>query len=228
MSGAAKASAAVEPLFSAEQIAQRVESLAGEIARAEPSEILIVSVLRGGFVFAADLVRALHRAGQSAEIDFMILSSYGGELKSSGRVAMLRDIEANVGGCSVLLVDDLVDTGRTLAFAKSLLEKRGARRVATCVLLDKAVARAIPVGPDYKGFDCPAHFVVGYGMGQGHRYRELPYIGRIMHDEADFSAGPGGSNRGPGADSSRRRRPGGARFRAPRARNGRARCDDRA
>jgi len=182
MGGAPKASAAVEPLFSAEEIARRVASLAGEIARGEPSEILIVSVLWGGFVFAADLVRALHNAGFSAELDFMVLASYGRELKSSGRVAMLRDIEADVGGRSVLLVDDLVDTGCTLAFAKSLLEERGALRVATCVLLDKAVARAIPLRPDYKGFDCPAHFVVGYGMGQGQRYRELPYIGRIMHD----------------------------------------------
>jgi hypoxanthine phosphoribosyltransferase len=182
MSGAPKASAAVEPLFSAEEIARRVEALADEIARGERSELLIVSVLTGGFVFAADLVRALHNAGVSAELDFMILASYGGEQTSSGRVAMLRDIEADVGGRSVLLLDDLVDTGRTLAFAKSLLEKRGARRVATCVLLDKAVARATPLRPDYKGFDCPPHFVVGYGMGHGHRYRELPYIGRIVHD----------------------------------------------
>ena len=182
MTSAPKISAAVEPLFSAGEIALRIESLAGEIARAEPSEVLIVSVLRGGFVFAADLTRALHRAGLSAEIDFMVLASYGGEQKSSGEVAMLHDIEADVGGRCVLLVDDLVDTGRTLAFAKSLLEERGAQRVATCVLLEKAVARAVSVELDYKGFDCPAHFVVGYGMGHGRHYRALPYIGRIMPD----------------------------------------------
>jgi hypoxanthine phosphoribosyltransferase len=182
MSSTTNVTAAIEPLFSAEQIAERVDSLAGEIARAEPSEILIVPILRGGFVFAADLVRALHRAGLSAEIDFMGLASYGGEQKPSHPVAIRKDIEADVGGRSVLLVDDLMDTGHTLAFAKSLLENRGTQRVATCVLLDKAVARKVPLRPDYKGFDCPADFVVGYGMGLGRRHRALPFIGRIMHE----------------------------------------------
>jgi len=182
MSSTTDSTAAIELLFSAEEIAERVESLAGEIARAEPSEILIISILRGGFVFAADLVRALHRAGLSAEIDFMGLASYGGEQKPSGPIAIRQDIEADVAGRQVLLVDDLMDAGHTLAFAKSLLEKRGTQRIATCVLLDKAVAREVPLRPDYKGFDCPPHFVVGYGMGLGHRHRALPYIGRIMHD----------------------------------------------
>jgi len=172
----------IEQLYSAEQIAARVEQLAGEIARGEPGDLVIVSILRGGFVFAADLIRALHREGVGAELDFLVLASYGGRQSSSGQIDMVRDVETDIGGRPVLVVDDLLDSGRTLDFARQLLAARGAQRVATCVLLDKAAQRTVEISPDYKGFDCPAHFVVGYGMGEGNLYRTLPFVGRIMDD----------------------------------------------
>jgi hypoxanthine phosphoribosyltransferase len=127
------------------------------------------------------LIRALHRAGLAPEVDFITLSSYRKSTKSSGVVDILRDIETDVAGRNVLLVDDILESGRTLAFAKDLIAARGASRIMTCVLLDKGSRRAVQVQADYKAFDCPEVFVVGYGMDVGHRYRELPFVGQIVH-----------------------------------------------
>ncbi|HKQ94576.1 MAG TPA: hypoxanthine phosphoribosyltransferase [Aestuariivirgaceae bacterium] len=167
-------------LFAEHEIAQRIEALAGEIAASEPERLLIVPVLKGSFVFAADLMRACHRAKLSPEVDFMILASYRARTVSSGRVEILRDIETDVRGRDVLLVDDILESGRTLAFAKDLLMARGARRVMTAVLLDKAGHRAAAIESDFKGFDCPDRFVVGYGMDMGHAFRELPFVGYVV------------------------------------------------
>ena len=133
------ATAGIEVLYSAAEIAERVTALAAAIAHDLGPELLLVAVLKGSFVFAADLLRALHFAGLQPEVDFMTLSSYGSGTESSGRVKIGRDVEDNVGGRRVLLVDDILESGRTLAFAKALLEERGAM-VKVCVLLDKPVA----------------------------------------------------------------------------------------
>jgi hypoxanthine phosphoribosyltransferase len=170
----------IKPLFSAEQIAGRVEALAGEIAASAPRDLVVVAILKGSFVFAADLIRALHRQGLEPEINFVFLASYGASTVSGGEVSILRDIETNLARREVVIVDDILDSGRTLQFAKALIEGRGATRVKTCVLLDKQVPRAVPIEPDFLGFRCPSVFVVGYGMDLAHRYRELPFIGEVV------------------------------------------------
>ena len=173
--------AAIEVIFTPEQIAARIEVVAADIAKAQLDNLLVVAVLKGSFMFLADLVRAMHRAGLAPEVEFMMLSSYRKSTKSSGAVEILRDIETSVEGRNVLLVDDILESGRTLAFAKDLIAARGARTIKTCVLLNKPIRRAVQVEADFKAFDCPELFVVGYGMDVGHRYRELPYVGHVVH-----------------------------------------------
>jgi len=175
MAGSAAAET-ITPLYSAETIARRVDELAADIAAREFHDLIVVAVLKGSFIFAADLIRALHRQGLHPEIDFMFLGSYGAGT-SGGEVKILRDVEAALQERDVVIVDDILDSGRTLHFAKQLLAQRGARSVKTCILLDKQVPRAVDVTPDFTGFQCPAKFVVGYGMDLGNRYRELPFIG---------------------------------------------------
>jgi hypoxanthine phosphoribosyltransferase len=170
----------ISVLFPEEEIAQQVERMAKEIARSEPLRLLIVPILKGSFVFAADLMRACHRAGLSPEVDFMMLASYRENTVSSGQVEILRDVETDVRGRDVLLIDDILESGRTLAYAKDLLAARGARRVLTSVLLDKSGRRAGEIEADFKGFDCPDKFVVGFGMDMAHQFRELPFVGYLV------------------------------------------------
>lgn len=171
----------IEVIFSAQAIAERIETVAQDVAGAGMDRPLVVAILKGSFVFAADLIRALHRAGLSPEVDFITLSSYKSGTTSSGTVEILRDIETDVKGRNVLIIDDILESGRTLAFAKDLVSKRGAAKVRTCVLLNKAVPRAVSVAADHHVFDCPAGvFVIGYGMDMAHRFRELPYVGRVV------------------------------------------------
>ena len=170
----------IEILFEEHEIADRVSAIARAIADTSPLNLLVVPVLKGSFVFAADLLRALHKAGLSPEVDFMMLASYRANTSSSGQVEILRDIETDVRGRDVLLMDDILESGRTLAFAKDLLVARGAGRVMTCVLLDKPGHRAAELDADFIGFECPDRFVVGYGMDMGHQFRELPFVGHVM------------------------------------------------
>jgi hypoxanthine phosphoribosyltransferase len=169
----------IKVIFTPEQIAARIEVIAADIARAALDNLLVIAILKGSFVFAADLIRALHRSGLAPEVDFMTLSSYRKSTKSSGSVEILRDIETSVDGRHVLLVDDILESGRTLAFAKDLISARGAKSINTCVLLNKPIARAVQVEANFKAFDCPELFVVGYGMDVGHKFRELPYVGYV-------------------------------------------------
>jgi hypoxanthine phosphoribosyltransferase len=169
----------IEVIFSAGAIAEGIDGVARRIAEAKLEDLLIVAILKGSFVFAADLLRALHRAGLAPQVDFLSLSSYRESTQSSGSVRIVRDIETEVAGRHVLIVDDILESGRTLAFAKDLIAARGAMRVLTCVLLDKAVPRAADIAADFSAFQCPDVFVVGYGMDLAHRYRELPFVGRL-------------------------------------------------
>jgi hypoxanthine phosphoribosyltransferase len=170
----------IETVYASDEIARRLAGLAGEIAAKKPDNLLVVPILKGSFVFAADLLRALHRVGLTPEVDFLTLSSYKKSRASSGQVTILRDLDLHVEGRHVILVDDVLDSGRTLAFAKDLIAARGATTIETCVLLKKDVARAVQIEADYHAFTCADMFVVGYGMDVAHRYRELPYVGRIV------------------------------------------------
>ena len=170
----------IEVVFSAATIAERIDAMAQQIAEARLDDLLVVAVLKGSFVFAADLLRALYRAGLSPQVDFLSLSSYRTATTSSGSVEIVRDIEIDVAGRNVLIVDDILESGRTLAFAKDLVAARGAARVLTCVLLDKPVPRAAEIAADFSAFECPEVFVVGYGMDLAHRLRELPFVGRVV------------------------------------------------
>ncbi|MFN0191117.1 MAG: hypoxanthine phosphoribosyltransferase [Aestuariivirga sp.] len=167
-------------LFSEAEIAQRIEVLAGEIAARKPKNLLVIPVLKGSFIFAADLIRAMHRAGLSPEVDFMILASYRAAKRSSGQVDVLRDIETDVKGRDVMLIDDILESGRTLAFAKDLIMARGAAGCMTAVLLEKPGHLAAQIAADFRGFVCPDKFVVGYGMDMAHQFRELPFVGHVL------------------------------------------------
>lgn len=169
----------VNVLFSSEAISSRNGELAGDIAALGCERLLVIAVLKGSFVFAADLIRALHTAGLAPEVEFLSLSSYRESTVSSGSVRIVHDIDSDVAGRDVLLVDDILESGRTLAFAKDLMAARGARRVLTCVLLEKPNKRAVRIEPDLVGFVCPDMFVVGYGMDVAHAYRELPFVGVV-------------------------------------------------
>jgi hypoxanthine phosphoribosyltransferase len=170
----------VEIVFAAEAIAERIDAVARRIAEARLERLLVVAILKGSFVFAADLLRAMHRTGLSPEVDFLSLASYREATRSSGRVDIVRDLETDVNGRNVLIIDDILESGRTLAFARDLIVTRGAGRVLTCVLLDKPVERAVPIDADFTAFECPNEFVVGYGMDLAHRFRELPFVGRVV------------------------------------------------
>ena len=169
----------ISVLFDADQIAARLRVLAGEIAAAMGPDILLVPILKGSFVFSADLIRALYHAGMRPEVDFLTLSSYGAGTQSSGAVRIARDVDDPVAGRSVLLVDDILESGRTLSFARDLMLQRGAAVVKIAVFLDKPVPRAVPCDADFRAFICPQRFVIGYGLDHAHRYRELPFVGAL-------------------------------------------------
>jgi hypoxanthine phosphoribosyltransferase len=169
----------IRVLYDADTIVRRNAEIAREIATAGYVDLLVVSILKGSFVFAADLIRALHDAGLSPEVEFLSLSSYRSGTVSSGEVAVLRDIDSDVSGRDVLLIDDILESGRTVAFARKMMVERGARRVGVAVLLEKPGKRAQPIEADHVGFICPDLFVVGYGMDVAHAFRELPFVGVV-------------------------------------------------
>ncbi|MCC5848613.1 MAG: hypoxanthine phosphoribosyltransferase [Verrucomicrobia bacterium] len=189
--------------ISAQELKNRVDELVEEIhAKCLPghtgenpektvvsNNLVIVGVLRGSFMFLADLVRSLNRHRLHPRIDFMTLSSYGGGTQSSGNVRILKDVSVDLEGADVLLVDDILDSGRTLRFAVRHIENKGARRVMTCCLLDKPARRAVDIQADFRGFEIPDVFVVGYGLDYDSHYRELPYIGNVIHEKAATTSG---------------------------------------
>ena len=165
--------------FSAAEIATRVDEMAAELAAKLPPDTLVVSVLKGSFVFAADLIRALSHTGADWAMDFLTLSSYGTATETTGNVRLVRDIVDEVRGRDVLLVDDILESGFTISFAKNLLVERGARRVWVCTLLDKPHKRRTGLKADFVGFEAGDEFLVGYGLDWAHRFRGLPYIGVV-------------------------------------------------
>src|SRR6266436_7554916 len=166
----------IRTLITEGEIAARVGALAAEIAQRSPGDFVIVGLLKGAAVFVADLVRALYRAGARPEIEFMRLSSYGFAKVSSGEVHLLGDVPTDLAGRRVLLVDDIVDTGRSIACAAALLHQRGIGELWTCALLDKPERREVEVKVDFVGFRIRDVFVAGYGVDYAEQYRYLPYI----------------------------------------------------
>lgn len=171
----------IDVLFSASTIARRNLELAKEIAERDTNDLLVIAVLKGSFIFAADLVRAMHDIGMAPEVEFMMISSYG-KGTASGELKLTRDIDSDVEGRDVLLIDDILESGKTLAFARDLLMSRGASSVQFAVLLDKSEGRNSPIKAEYTGFKCPDHFVVGYGMDAAYAFRELPFVGVVTGD----------------------------------------------
>jgi hypoxanthine phosphoribosyltransferase len=171
--------APVTKLFGEKEIARRVNELADEIAEVVSGNLLIVGLLKGTFVFMADLVRALDRAGLAPQVEFIRLSSYGNAKESSGDVRLIGDVPDDITGRFVLLTDDICDTGRSIDFARSLLLEKGVSKIWTCVLVDKPSWRQIEFSPDFVGFTVDDVFIVGYGIDYAEDYRHLPYIGTV-------------------------------------------------
>lgn len=168
----------IDQMISAKSIAARVEELARDITShfSGTDKLVVVGLLRGSFVFIADLVRELDLP---VEVDFLEASSYGDAMQSSREVRILKDLRGEIAGRDVLLVEDIVDTGFTLSHVIHLLRAREPARLKVCALLDKPSRREVPVKADWTGFEIPDEFVVGYGIDYAQRNRNLPYIGKV-------------------------------------------------
>ena len=162
-------------LISADDIQKRVRELAEEINRDYPedAQLHLVSVLKGAFMFLGDLIRAMHRP---VSIDFMAVSSYGKSTSSSGEVRLLKDLDSGLEGRNVIIIEDIVDTGLTLAYLQEILHARGPKTLKTACLLSKPSRRAVDVKVDYIGFTIEDRFVVGYGLDYADQYRNLPSL----------------------------------------------------
>src|SRR4051812_14487980 len=167
---------AVNVLISADDIQRRVHALAQEIHHDFPDGVHLVCVLKGAFVFLADLARELP---STTTLDFMAVSSYGTSTKSSGQVQVLKDLGSPVEGRDIVIVEDIVDTGLTLTYLQDIIRARSPRHLRTACLLSKPSRRKIDVRVEYVGFTIEDKFVVGYGLDYAERYRQLPYIGVV-------------------------------------------------
>ena len=172
----------VDELISAKAIAARVEALAKEISThyADTEKLVVVGLLRGSFIFIADLVREIDLP---VEVDFLEASSYGDGMESSREVRILKDLRGEIAGRDVLVVEDIIDTGHTLTHVLEILNTRHPRRIEICALLNKPSRREAEVNAKWIGFDIPDEFVVGYGIDYGQRNRNLGYIGKVRFPE---------------------------------------------
>jgi hypoxanthine phosphoribosyltransferase len=163
--------------FTADQIAERVRTLGEEVAAAYPDgELLVLGLLKGSFIFMSDLVRQVLRPLQ---VDFLVVSSYGNETVSSGHVRLVYDAQASLTGRHILLVEDIVDSGRTLSSVIEVLRVRQPASIEVCALLDKHHATHLTHSPRFVGFDAPGEFLVGYGLDHAENFRHLPYIASL-------------------------------------------------
>ncbi len=164
-----------EVLFTEQQLADKVKELGARItADYEGKNPLIVSVLKGSYVFMADLTRQIDTA---CNVDFMVVSSYGNGTKTSGEVQIIKDIGQKIEGRDLIIVEDILDSGVTLSYLIKVLKARGVRSIRLCTLLSKPERHKVEVPVDYLGFEIPDEFVVGYGLDYAEKYRNLPYIG---------------------------------------------------
>lgn len=164
-----------EVLFSEKQIEEIVARIGGKISRDyQDKNLLLVSVLKGSVVFMADLMRAITIP---ARIDFMATSSYGSGVKSSGVVKIVKDLDLELKGYDIVIVEDILDSGKTLQYLTRLLRSRGPRSIQICTLFDKPERREVEVTPTYVGAQIPDAFIVGYGLDYDEKYRNLPFVG---------------------------------------------------
>jgi hypoxanthine phosphoribosyltransferase len=164
-----------EVLITREEIQERTEELARRITEEyQGKDLLLICILKGGLLFLADLMR---RIRLPLEIDFMAVSSYGDATQSSGVVRILMDLERNIEGRDVLIVEDIIDTGRTLNYITHNLRTRRPASLKICTLLNKPARRVLDIPIDYVGFEIPDRFVIGYGLDYGQIYRNLPFVG---------------------------------------------------
>jgi hypoxanthine phosphoribosyltransferase len=173
----------IDKLIDEAAIAARVAELAADIdaAFAGTEKLVLVGLLRGSFIFIADLARKLT---VPVEIDFLEVSSYGDATVSSREVRVLKDLRSQIEGRDVLVVEDIIDTGHTLSAVRELLSSRGPKRLEICALLDKPSRRETPVTARFVGFEIPDAFVVGYGIDYAQRNRNLPFIGAVRFTDA--------------------------------------------
>jgi len=172
---------AIDQLISAKAIAARVEALAAEISAhfRGTDKLVVIGLLRGSFIFIADLVRELDLP---VEVDFLEVSSYGNAMESSREVRILKDLRGEIEGRDLLVVEDIIDTGRTLRHVLDILSTRHPKRVEVCALLDKPSRREVDVKAKWVGFEIPDKFVVGYGIDYAQRNRNLPHIGAVRFE----------------------------------------------
>lgn len=164
-------------LITEEEIDRRVRELAAQISKDyEGRKIRMVGILKGASFFMCELAK---RITVPVSIDFMQVSSYGGATESTGTVRIRKDLDESIEGLDVIIVEDIVDSGRTLAFLGDFLKSKGAKSIRYCTLLDKPERRVVDLKADYAGFEIPDQFVVGYGMDYDQEYRNLPYIGVV-------------------------------------------------
>ncbi len=164
-------------MYDAATIQQRVHELGSQITKAYPDgELLVLGLLKGSFIFLSDLVRHIERPLQ---VDFLVASSYGDAMESSGVVRLLYDPETELEGKHILLVEDIVDSGRTLARLLELLEARSPKSLAICALLHKHIAEHLTNPVEFVGFDAPHEFLVGYGLDHAEHFRHLPYVASL-------------------------------------------------
>ena len=162
-------------LISEEELKNKITELGAQISKDyEGKQLLLVSILKGSVVFMADLMRAITIP---AKIDFMAVSSYGSGVKTSGVVKILKDLDQDLNGYDVLIVEDILDSGMTLSYLVELLKSRNPASVAICSLLDKPERHKVEIELKYKGFTIPDEFVVGYGLDYAEKYRNLPFVG---------------------------------------------------
>ena len=167
-------------LVSEEELAKKVEELAAQITEDyKDKKLLIISVLKGGFIFAADLMRKITC---EAAIEFIAVSSYGASSKSSGVVKINLDLDRDIEGLDILIVEDILDSGLTLNYIKGMLMSRGARSLKICTILNKPSRRKVDIVADYVGFDIPDEFVIGYGLDYDEKFRNIPFVGVLKRE----------------------------------------------
>ena len=164
-------------LIPEEKLLERVKELAREIERSYTEPFLVVSLLKGAFIFTADLIRCF---SIPVQVDFMWVSSYGSSQESQGHVKVIKDLDRDIEGLNLLLVDDILDTGYTLDEVYKLLKLKGAKNIKTCVLLDKRERRKVPFEADFVGFEVPNLFLVGYGLDWDEEGRNLRGIYAVL------------------------------------------------
>ncbi|PWC21122.1 hypoxanthine phosphoribosyltransferase [Brenneria nigrifluens DSM 30175 = ATCC 13028] len=170
----------VEVMISEREVKARVTELGRQISehyRDSGSDMVLVGLLRGSFIFMADLCRAID---VSHEVDFMTASSYGSGMSTTRDVKILKDLDEDIRGKDVLIVEDIIDSGNTLSRVSEILQLRSPKSLAICTLLDKPQRREVDVNVEWVGFSIPDEFVVGYGIDYAQHYRHLPYVGRVI------------------------------------------------